>query len=164
MLLLKTTKLTFDTGRDRHMVLLRHPEFVTVTMEYQEDPSLRVEHEGNLILSPMFIIVRFQRTANIQLNDIHYPYPRDVRRIENGSMVELWFRGETFFAWDAWDLQSTGLWTINERVLPNQEDGGRFAPYINAHGLRQWSYNLLCLLLDAWFRHCHARRKGSQSA
>lgn len=142
------TSLLFTESAQKQQVILTHDKDVKISKEVHEDTP--------------YIVIRFPN-GKVNMNDFNL---RSDRWLSSGFKMhlseketELFFFDELTFAWTLPAFKNVGLFKVTQRHIPDQEE--YFAYYIDAKGIKQWSYNAIFMSVQ-WLLEQRKKRKNQK--
>lgn len=151
------TIFKFVESIDKIKVTLIHSKYISITQEIHNDRYQWEDAKGNIIKERPFIVIRFPKNLNVDLNLIeNKKYDRNhvvglvINELDN--ITEIMFYDRITFTWIASSLEEAGLLKVNMQIIPDFKNHGElFSNYINAKGLYQWSYNIITTIIQLPF-------------
>ncbi|PLS19543.1 hypothetical protein CVD28_03755 [Bacillus sp. M6-12] len=152
---MKTT-LIFDESIDKRTVIIRHNKDVKITREVRKDHIEWTDGEGNLLENRNYIVIRYPKSKKVDLskwkwsNDDRFSIGFVMNELENE--MELLFYDRVTFGWRLYELEQTGLFKVQQRIIPEWKEYGDLFPFfINARGFREWTFNIIFGLIQLPF-------------
>jgi hypothetical protein len=146
------TVLTFTESIDKRKVILKHDKDVKIYHETRKDHIEWTDLEGNVLEERKYIVIRYPKSKNIDLSKWKPSYDDKFSigfvRNELDNEIELLFYDRVTFGWRLYELEKTGLFHVQQRIIPDwQENGELFPYYINPKGIREWTFNITFVLI-----------------
>lgn len=150
------TIFTFTESIDKRKIILKHDKDVKIYRETRKDHIEWTDGDGNPIENREYIVIRYPKNKKIYLNKWEPTY-NDKFSIgfvlnELEDEIELLFYDRVTFGWRIYEIEETGLFKVQQRVIPDWKEYGEVFPcYINARGIQEWTYNIFFGLLQLPF-------------